>query len=80
MMENMTTVALFLQTFGGWGMCVILLAAIIYLYRSMNVVLERRHNEIVDVLRETTALLQQNADQARRVEAVLGRVERILDR
>ena len=78
-MDNMTQMAEFLQTFGGWGMSVVLLAAIIYLYRSMNSLLEKRNQQFIDALRETTAALQQHSDDSRRVEALLQRVERLLD-
>jgi hypothetical protein len=71
--------ARFLQTFGGWGVSVILLAGIIYLYRSTNKLLEKRNEQFIEALKETTAALQQNNDESRRVEEVLGRVERRLD-
>jgi len=73
-------VAQFLQTFGGWGVSVIVLAGIIYLYRSMNKLLEKRNEQFIEALKETTATLQQNNDESRRVEMVLTRVERVLDK
>jgi len=78
-MDNMTKMAEFLQTFGGWGLSIILIAAIMYLYRSMNSLLEQRNQQFIDALRETTAVLQQSHDESRRVEALLQRVERLLD-
>jgi hypothetical protein len=78
--STMTEVAQFLQTFGGWGVSVILLAGIIYLYRSTNLLLEKRHEKFIEALKETTQALQASNDESRRVEEVLGRVERILDK
>lgn len=76
---NMVEVAKFLQTFGGWGVAVVLLFGIVYLYRSTSKILEKRNEQFIAALRETTTALQQNNDESRRVEAVLIRVERILD-
>lgn len=76
---NMVEVAKFLQTFGGWGVAVVLLFGIVYLYRNTSKILEKRNEQFIAALRETTTALQQNNDESRRVEAVLIRVERILD-
>lgn len=78
-MSTLTEVAKLLQTFGGWGLSSILLAGIIYLYRSTNKLLEKRNEQFIEALKETTAALQQNSDESRRVEALLSRVERQLD-
>ena len=78
-MDQAAKAAEFLQTFGGWGVSVVLLVGIIYLYRTMNTLLERRNQQIIDVLRETTAMLQQNVDFLQRAERLLERVERFLD-
>jgi len=78
-MSTLSEVAKMLQTFGGWGLSAILLAGILYLYRSTNKLLEKRNEQFIEALKETTAALQQNNDESRRVEAVLTRVERILD-
>jgi len=78
-MERMAAAAEFLHAFGGWGMCVILLAGIIYLYKSMNKIIERHNEKFIDALRETTAMLQQNADESRRVEDLLNRIERKME-
>ena len=70
----------FLQAFGGWGVSAVLLFGIIYLYRSTNKLLEKRNEQFIGALKETTAALQQNNDESRRVEAALVRVERALDK
>lgn len=75
----MVEIAKFLQTFGGWGVSAVFLAGIIYLYRSTSKILEKRNEQFIEALKETTAALQQNNDESRRVEAVLSRVERLLD-
>ena len=80
MTQTMTEVAEFLQTFGGWGVSVILLGMLIYLYRSTNNLLEKRNEQFIEALRETTKALSDNSDDSRRIEAVLMRVERILDK
>jgi hypothetical protein len=77
---NLTSMTQLLEKFGPWGVCAILLAGIIYLYRSTSQLLERRNEQFISALKEMTAALQTNADESRRVEMVLGRVERILDR
>ena len=76
---QMDQMAIFLQKFGGWGMCVVLLVGIIYLYRSTNKLLERRNEQFIEVLKETTAMLQQNSSEARRVESLMGRLEHFLE-
>lgn len=76
---TLVNVAKFLQEFGGWGLSAILISGIIYLYRSSSNLLEKRNAQFIDALKETTAALQQNNDESRRVETVLLRVERMLD-
>lgn len=76
---SLEDIALFLQKFGGWGVATILFVAIVYLYRSMNKTLDKRNEQFIEALKETTAALQQNSDESRRVEQVLQRVERHLD-
>ena len=75
----MTDMAKILEQFGAWGMCAILIAAIIYLYRSMGALLEKRNDQFVELLKETNAVLQTIADQNKRIERVLDRVETKLD-
>lgn len=72
---NMATVAKILEEFGAWGMCAILIAAIIYLYRSMGALLEKRNDQFVELLKETSAVLQTIVDQNNRIERLLDRVE-----
>jgi len=64
-----------LEKFGAWGLCGILLGAIGCLYRSMSALLEKRNEQFVDLLRESNAVLQTIADQGKRIERVLDRVE-----
>lgn len=80
MTQTMTEVAQFLQTFGGWGVSVMLLGMLIYLYRATNSLLEKRNEQFIEALRETTKALSDNSDDSKRIEAVLMRVERILDK
>jgi len=79
-MSYLKDIAELLQTFGGWGVSAVLLAGILYLYRSTNKLLEKRNEQFIEALKETTAALQQNSDESRRAEAVLQRVEHILDK
>lgn len=72
-------IAAFLQTYGGWGVSVILLGMIFYLYKSMNKLLEKRNDQFIEVLRECTALLQQNNDLNERVETMLRNVAKTMD-
>ena len=77
--EELNGFGKFLQDFGGWGVSVILFLGIVYLYRTMNAILERRNEQFIEVLRETTAALQQNSDTSQRVDKTLERVERLLN-
>jgi uncharacterized protein YpuA (DUF1002 family) len=70
----------FLQTFGGWGVSVVLLAGIIYLYRSTNKLLEKRNEQFIAALTETTKTLQQSNDESRRNEEVMRDVKLTLER
>lgn len=80
MTQTMREVAEFLQTFGGWGVSVVLLGLLIYLYRSTNNLLEKRNTQFIEALKETTEALNQSNNQSTRVEAVMTRVERNLDK
>jgi len=80
MTQTMTEVAQFLQTFGGWGVSVVLLGLLIYLYRSTNRLLEKRNEQFIETLRETTNALSTSSDDSKRIEAVLARVERLLEK
>jgi hypothetical protein len=79
-MDKIEALAQFLQNFGGWGVCVVLILAIIYLYKSMSTLLEKRNDQFREVLKETSVFLQQNAQQNERVEGLLRRIERILEK
>lgn len=75
----MLQLAEMLQNFGAWGICAVLICAIVYLYRSSNILLEKRNDQFVELLRETNALLHSLSDQCLRVEQILDRVERKLN-
>ena len=79
-MNTMTDTAEFLQTFGGWGVAVIFLVGIVYLYRSTNSLLEKRNEQFIEALKETTEALQTANDESKRVEVVMNRVEKVLDK
>lgn len=79
-MVDITTFAEFLQTYGGWGISVVLIAGIIYQYRVTHNLIEDRTQQLIDMLKETSAMLQQSADESRHVQQVLERVERLLER
>jgi Na+-transporting methylmalonyl-CoA/oxaloacetate decarboxylase gamma subunit len=80
MTQTMREIAEFLQTFGGWGVAVLFLSLLIYLYRSTNNLLEKRNTQFIEALKETTETLSQSNEQSKRVEAVLTRVEGRLDK
>lgn len=80
-----------LETGGPWTICALLVFGIVYIYRNTNKtidkvheqyseLLERRNDQFIEALQQTSAALQASTDEAQRVENVLGRVERILDR
>ena len=69
-----------LQVFGGWGVSAVLMMAIFYLFRAMQKDRNERDKQFMEVLKETTAALQQNTDAAKRAETVLHRVENRLDK
>lgn len=79
-MTNFESMAEFFQTFGGWGVSAVLLTGIIYLYKTQITAQTEKDKQFIDVLKETVSVLQQNADRNDRVEAVLSRVERLLDK
>jgi Na+-transporting methylmalonyl-CoA/oxaloacetate decarboxylase gamma subunit len=80
MTQTMTEVAQFLQTNGGWGVAVVFLGLLVYVYRSMNNLLEKRNEQFIETLKETTKALSDNSDDSKRIEAVIMRVERLLDK
>ena len=71
----MAEIVKILEQFGAWGMCAVLITAIVYLYRSMGALLEKRNDQFVELLRETSAVLQTIVDQNNRIEKILDRVE-----
>jgi len=77
--SHMADMAKMLEQFGAWGMCVVLIAAIVYLYRSMGSLLEKRNDQFVELLKETSIVLQTISEQNKRIERILGRVEHRLD-
>jgi len=77
---DLVGMAKMLETFGPWGICVLLVAGIVYLYRSTNKLLERRNEQFIEALTTTTTAMQQNADESRRTQQILERTERVLER
>jgi len=89
--EALKSLAGVLQVYGGWGMTVILMAAVIALYKNTGKILEKRNDQFVDVLRECGTVLGQTEDKLREVsdrlvqftnvnERVLRLLERVEDR
>ena len=69
-----------LDTYGAWGMCMILVAGIVLLYRSMSRVIEDRNQQLVDLLKETTAVLTQARDTNRDVAETNRHTDDLLER
>ncbi len=85
MMTSIDSVAKFLQVYGGWGMCAVLLFGIFYLYKSMGKLLEKRNDQFIEVLKECGIALKVTSDSNKEVEnllrdnkALMERVERLL--
>lgn len=68
-----------LETFGPWGVVAVLLFAIGYMYKSTGTLLERRNDQFVQALQNMTIAMNTSAEQGRRVEEILVRVERELE-
>ena len=66
--QTLNSVAEFLQHYGGWAVSIFLVIAIVYLYRSMNGLLERRNAQLVGLLAECKAVVAENKIFMDRVE------------
>ena len=60
-------------------MCVVLIIAIVYLYRTQMALLEKRNDQFIEVLQEVGVLLETVSNSNNRVESILDRVERKLN-
>lgn len=68
-----------LQEYGGWALSVILMAAIVYLHRSMSALLEKRNDELRQLLAEHKEVLGENRIVLDRNEAMTVKVKEALE-
>jgi len=78
-MDEGKLVAELLHIYGGWGVSVVFLGMIAHLYRTMNSLLEKRNDQFIAVLKEGTAILQQNSEKSERVEEMLRAVAKLME-
>lgn len=83
--QELTNVAEFLHSYGGWGLSVILMAAIAVLHknklelrRQMTDLLEKRTTELIAIVRESTAVIAQHHTERELVETMVNRVEAMM--
>jgi len=78
-----------LQQYGPWAVTVILLFAIVFLYRQMTkkldekdknygMLLEKRHDQFIQVLTDCAATLQQAKDEIKETKDLNKRIEELL--
>jgi uncharacterized protein YqgV (UPF0045/DUF77 family) len=68
-----------LQEYGGWALSVILMSAIVYLHRSMSTLLEKRNDELRQLLAEHKSVLGENRVVLDRNEAMTVKVKEVLE-
>ena len=73
-------IAQILQTYGGWGMCAILIVGIVALYWSMSKVISRQNEQLQALLVETATVLTQARDTNREVAETNRTTNQTLDR
>jgi hypothetical protein len=59
-LDTVAKITLFLQQYGGWALSVILMVAIVYLYRTMGGLLEKRNNELKALLVECKTVIAED--------------------
>jgi len=79
-MVSVDSLAKFLQLYGGWGMCAVLILAIFYLYKSMGKLLEKRNDQFIEVLKECGVALDATNTSNKDVKDLLRNNKEILDR
>ena len=58
----------------------VLIFAIVYLYRTSSALLEKRNDQFISVLREVGVLLETVSNSNSRSEILMNNVEKVLDR
>lgn len=86
-MSELQSVAELLQLYGGWGMCAVLIAGIVYIYKSTGALLEKRNDQFIKVLEDVGFLLQAVNGSNERTEVLMVKIktqlatnEKILER
>ena len=72
-------VARFLESYGPWGLCVILLGAIYWLFKYFMGLLEKRNEQLKELSTEATVALKQSKESNDKLMQQLDRLERRLD-
>jgi hypothetical protein len=81
MMTNIVEqITVLLHSYGGWALSAILLIAIVWVYKSMLQLLEKRTQQLMEVIRECGSALDREAQTNREVECKLRDVDEILER
>ena len=79
-MDTAEKIVQMLQTYGAWGMVVILLGGVYGLWCYSCRILERRHKEFTTVLEETTKALAATAQAQERTSKTLEKATEVLEK
>ena len=71
--------AKFLQVYGGWGMCVVLIAGIVLLYRNANKTIAAQNVQLQQLLRETIEVLTRTRDSNSEVAETNRKTNEVLE-
>jgi len=78
--DTLSKFALFLKEYGGWAFSILLMAAMVYLYRTTSALLEKRNNELKTLLAECKSVIAENRIFLNRVEDDLDRSGNIVEK
>lgn len=71
----MTDMAMLLEAYGPWALVAILIVGIVFVYRSMSALLDKRVDQLIDVIGQSTAALEQAAEREKESTELMRRVD-----
>ena len=69
--SNLAQLAMILKEYGGWAFSILLMIAIVCLYRATSSLLERRNSELKSLLVESKSVIAENRIFMDRVEEAI---------
>ncbi len=78
--DALSQFAIFLKEYGGWAFSIILMLAMVYLYRTTSSLLEKRNNELKALLAECKSVIAENRVFMNRVEDAVDRGETTVEK